>query len=48
MKIIYNNAEYIGEVVNGKRHGKGKIIYNDGREYEGEWDNNLRTGTGTK
>ncbi|CAI2359156.1 unnamed protein product [Moneuplotes crassus] len=47
-KIIYENAEYIGEVKNGKRHGKGKITFSDGREYEGLWEDDLRIGYGVK
>ena len=31
----------------GKRHGKGKVIYSDGSSYKGEWKEGLRDGTGT-
>ena len=44
------NGKYIGQVVNGKREGKG-IYYLDkepykGDRYEGEWKNDLREGKG--
>ena len=29
---------YIGEVLNGQRHGKGKYIQKNGEIYEGEWN----------
>ncbi len=28
---------YIGGVILGKRHGKGKYLYANGGFYEGEW-----------
>ncbi len=33
----YNNALYKGELVNGKREGRGVMRYRDGRVYEGHW-----------
>ena len=30
---------YTGEWQDGKEHGNGKIVYNDGRVYEGIWEN---------
>ena len=44
------NGKYIGQVVNGKREGKG-IYYLDkepykGDRYEGEWKNDFRDGKG--
>lgn len=30
---------YEGEWVNGKAHGKGKLIHADGDIYEGDWVN---------
>ncbi|CAI2360757.1 unnamed protein product [Moneuplotes crassus] len=47
-KILYENSVYVGEVRNGKRHGKGTISFRDGRRYEGLWENDLRTGYGVK
>jgi hypothetical protein len=32
---IDSNKMYIGEVNNGKCHGVGIVIFNDGRMYEG-------------
>ena len=34
----YNNgSQYIGEWKGGFRHGKGKMTWQDGAIYEGEW-----------
>ena len=33
----YREAAYYGEIVNGKRHGQGVMIYNNDRVYEGNW-----------
>ena len=40
--------EYEGGVVNGKRHGKGKIKWQESGSYEGYFVNDLRTGIGTR
>lgn len=32
-----NGSKYIGQWVNGFRHGNGKIIWPDGASYEGQW-----------
>lgn len=40
-----NGTEYKGDWVNGIRHGKGVIKYNNGI-YEGEWINDKRNGEG--
>ena len=41
---------YVGEVLNGQRHGKGKITYTEaprkGNEYEGEWKKDRKHGHG--
>ena len=38
----YNNGDkYIGEWKNDKREGKGKIIYKDNSEFDGEWKENI-------
>lgn len=45
---IYKNKDiYVGELVNGKRHGFGK--YTQLNEYirEGKWDNDKFTGYGS-
>ena len=35
MYIFYSGLTYEGDWKNGKREGKGKIIYPDGAKYEG-------------
>lgn len=47
-KVIFPEGEYIGEVVNGKAHGYGRIKFNNGDLYMGEWSNNCMTGIGFK
>jgi hypothetical protein len=42
----YKDAIYIGIVINSKRHGKGVMMYRNGRQYEGFWDRDLRDGKG--
>ena len=37
---------YEGEAENGKAHGQGSILLDDGSRYEGEWRNGARTGHG--
>ncbi|XP_030155963.1 radial spoke head 10 homolog B-like isoform X2 [Lynx canadensis] len=38
--------EYIGEFVNGYRHGHGKFYYASGAMYEGQWVSNKKHGMG--
>nr|XP_055202483.1 radial spoke head 10 homolog B2-like isoform X6 [Gorilla gorilla gorilla] len=38
--------EYIGEFVNGYRHGRGKFYYASGAVYDGEWVSNKKRGMG--
>ncbi|XP_028354984.1 radial spoke head 10 homolog B isoform X4 [Physeter macrocephalus] len=38
--------EYVGEFVNGYRHGRGKFYYASGAMYEGEWVANKKHGMG--
>ncbi|XP_032459819.1 radial spoke head 10 homolog B2 isoform X2 [Phocoena sinus] len=38
--------EYVGEFVNGYRHGHGKFYYASGAMYEGEWVANKKHGMG--
>ena len=40
------NAVYTGEVLNGKRHGKGVQIWDDGAKYDGNWENDKSNGYG--
>jgi hypothetical protein len=43
----YRDAVYFGLVnEEKKRHGKGIMIYSNGRKYEGEWFNEVRHGRG--
>ena len=44
--ITSGGNRYIGEVLNGERHGKGTFIENNGIKYEGEWRNGKMHGTG--
>ena len=37
---------YTGEVVNGKRHGRGTLTWSNGDIYEGDWKGDKRTGKG--
>lgn len=41
-----NDWGYFGERVNGKKEGKGYMIFRDGRKYVGEFSNNTITGYG--
>ena len=41
------NAVYTGQVLNGKRHGKGTQVWDDGAKYEGSWENDKSNGYGT-
>lgn len=44
----FKDAIYRGELdqETGKRHGKGVIVYKNGRTYEGEWICDKRQGRG--
>ncbi|KAL7544051.1 hypothetical protein ACHAXR_013490 [Thalassiosira sp. AJA248-18] len=41
-----DGANYVGEIENGKAHGKGKYTNANGNEYDGEWVEDKRHGTG--
>ena len=46
--LIYENKQtYKGNLVDGKKEGKGKYIWPDGSEYEGEYKNDIREGEGS-
>ena len=38
---------YVGDKVDGKRHGEGTYTYEVGRKYVGTWKNDVRHGEGT-
>ena len=40
------HAKYIGDVMIGKPHGIGTVVYPDGNKYVGEWMNGLFHGQG--
>jgi hypothetical protein len=43
----YKDAIYFGELGgDGKRSGKGVMVYNTGRRFEGTWQDDLRHGRG--
>ena len=49
LTIVYENGDkYVGEVQNGKRHGKGTMTYADGTQYYGSWKNDNKDGYGTE
>ena len=41
-----NDEEYVGQLLNGKRHGNGKVTWANGDEYSGEWQYGDREGKG--
>jgi hypothetical protein len=44
-EINYDDgSKYIGDIVNGKRHGQGAYIWADGRKYIGGFEDNRATG----
>jgi len=42
----YSKSVYRGNIVDSQRHGKGVIVYETGRVYEGEWSDDKRNGQG--
>lgn len=47
-KEIPNEGQYIGKLnENKERHGYGKMFYDNGEIYEGQWQNDKRNGNGT-
>ena len=41
-----DGSVYVGQVVNGKRHGRGRRIWESGAFYDGDWRDNKRHGKG--
>lgn len=47
--FYYGNGErYVGEILNDKRHGKGKLYYPNGDIYDGDWENDQKVGQGKR
>ncbi len=44
--VTSEGNRYVGEVLNGQRHGKGTFFAANGDKYEGEWKNGQRHGKG--
>lgn len=44
--IEHDVQDYVGELVNGKRHGQGTGTLTDGKKYFGEWAHGSRHGQG--
>jgi len=42
----YQDAIYRGQIVGGKRQGRGIMFYKKNRVYEGEWMSDVRSGRG--
>mmetsp|Transcript_7271 Transcript_7271/g.7123 ORF Transcript_7271/g.7123 Transcript_7271/m.7123 type:complete len:180 (-) Transcript_7271:384-923(-) len=43
---IEGGIRYFGELSEGKRHGKGRNLWENGDIYEGQWENDTQTGSG--
>lgn len=41
------NWLYVGDLKNGKRNGKGKMVWSHGAKYEGHFKEDMRDGMGT-
>ena len=39
---------YVGEGIDGKRHGQGTVTYSNGKKYVGEFKNGKKHGQGTE
>lgn len=45
-KVKYDNGSFEGYMKEGKRHGKGVYVWQDGSRYEGDWFKDLKQGKG--
>ena len=43
---VYDDGVYEGNLVDGKRTGKGKFTFSNGDVYEGDWVDDKMTGKG--
>lgn len=43
----YETGTYTGDLVRGERHGTGKMLYDNGGWYEGQWNYGAMSGSGT-
>jgi hypothetical protein len=46
LKYKIDGSKYVGTLLNGLKHGKGKLTDKDGNLYEGEWINGFKNGAG--
>ena len=47
VKMLYADGnQYEGDLMNNKRHGRGKMIYSNGDVYDGQWDYDEKHGHG--
>ena len=44
--VLRDGSKYTGELVCGRRHGSGTMVWADGMSYRGEWSDNAATGKG--
>jgi hypothetical protein len=45
---VFKDCRYQGEFKGGRLHGRGILVYNNGRVYEGEFENNTPHGSATE
>ena len=45
-ELKYDEGRYLGQVIYGKKKGKGIYYYNDGDKYDGEYKNAEKDGKG--
>ena len=45
--LEFENGRFIGFIKDNKRNGKGKYVWTDGNEFEGDWVDDLKEGDGT-
>ncbi len=43
-EILQYGFNYTGDIKDGKRHGIGKFLYQNGDTYDGQWVNDLKEG----